>query len=475
MVTQSPRRGVLMVAVAFTLSCVGLMIFVWTQFSGTVPFAPQGYQVRALFRETGLLVSGADVRISGVNVGRVTGVGRQGSRSLVTMAIKQRYAPVPVSTRAILRQKTLLGEAYVALSPGSRSAPKLRDGALLPRSHVAQTQQLDQVLGAFGQPTQQDLERFLAGGAASLAGRAADLNSTLGNLDPAVSELSGVVAELDQERSPLAGLLRNGATVLTTLGQRAGDIQTLITAGERVFSATARRNSALATTIDRLPAFLSSLRVTLNAVGHTLALAGPSVATLRRSAPLLRPALQDVISLSGPALVLLHAAPRLVRDSLTALPAIARFNRAFKPAVDELLPAVRQIIPVISFIGGYRRELVSAMSNLAASLQAQAPANTDGYPDRAGSASYLRSVSVVGNETPFGQSIREPTNRSNPYFSPGELSNLPHGLQSSGCANAGDVSQSHFGFGNVPCRVQPGFEWNHLVRYFPHVTAGSRP
>jgi phospholipid/cholesterol/gamma-HCH transport system substrate-binding protein len=475
MVTQSPRRSVVMVAVAFTLSCVGLMIFVWTQFSGTVPLAPQGYQVRALFRETGLLVSGADVRISGVDVGRVTGVNRRGSRSLVTMAIQQRYAPVPAATRAILRQKTLLGEAYVELSAGPRTGPRLRDGGLLPQSQVAQTQQLDQVLGAFGQPTQQDLERFLAGGAASLAGRAADLSSALGNLDPAVSELSDVVAELDQERGPLAGLLRNGATVLTTLGQRAADIRTLITAGDKVFSATAQRNTALTATIDQLPPFLSRLRVTLNEIGHTLSLAGPSVATLRRSAPLLRPALQDVISLSGPALVLLHAAPRLIQDSLQALPAIARFNRAFKPAVDVLLPAVRQIVPVISFIGQYRRELVSAMSNLAASLEAHAPANTNGYPDRPGRASYLRSVSIVGNETPFGQSIREPTNRDNPYFSPGELSHLAHGLQSASCANTGNPSQSHFGFGNVPCRVQPGFEWNHLVRYFPHVTAGSRP
>jgi hypothetical protein len=115
------------------------------------------------------------------------------------------------------------------------------------------------------------------------------------------------------------------------------------------------------------------------------------------------------------------------------------------------------------------------MANLAASLEAQAPAQTTGWPDRPGSASYLRSTSIVGNETPFGQSIREPTNRDNPYHSPGELAHLASGgLLSASCANTGNVSQSHFGFKNVPCRVQPGFRWNHLVRYFPHITAGSR-
>ena len=81
MVTQAPKRAAVLAAVGFTLSCIGLMIFVWTQFGGTVPFAPQGYRVHVMFKETGLLVPGADVRIAGVNVGRVTG-GRKPRREL---------------------------------------------------------------------------------------------------------------------------------------------------------------------------------------------------------------------------------------------------------------------------------------------------------------------------------------------------------------------------------------------------------
>ena len=83
MVTQAPKRSAVLAAVAFTLSCIGLMIFVWTQFGGTIPFAPQGYRVNALFTETGLLVPNADVRISGVNVGKVTAVQARG-RQLAT-------------------------------------------------------------------------------------------------------------------------------------------------------------------------------------------------------------------------------------------------------------------------------------------------------------------------------------------------------------------------------------------------------
>ena len=67
MVTQAPKRSAVIAALAFTLSCIGLITFVWTQFGGTVPFAAQGYRVHALFNETGLLVPNADVRIAGVN------------------------------------------------------------------------------------------------------------------------------------------------------------------------------------------------------------------------------------------------------------------------------------------------------------------------------------------------------------------------------------------------------------------------
>jgi phospholipid/cholesterol/gamma-HCH transport system substrate-binding protein len=475
MVTQAPRRGVVLAAVAFTLSCIGLMIFVWTQFGGTLPFAPQGYRVNALFSETGLLVPGADVRISGVNVGRVTAVASRGVDSLVTLQIAQQYAPVPADTRAILRQKTLLGEAYVELSAGDRAGRSLPDGSTLPRSQVASTQQLDQLLGTFGQPTRQDLSRFLSGSSAVLAGRADELSGAIGNLDPATADLQEISASLDAQRGDLGSLLRGSASVLDTLGQRSSDLQTLVRAGDQVLSATASRNAALSATVDRLPLFLSQLRSTLGRLGVTLTLARPSVQLLRRSAPLLRSALSDVITLSGPALALLHAAPRLLHDAVVALPAITRFTDAFRPALNALLPAVRQITPMIDFIGTYRQELVTAMANLSASLEATAPADTNGWPDQPGSASYLRAVSAVGDETVFGQSVRNPTNRDNANFSPGELAYLARGgLLSTSCANVHNASQSPLRLQNVPCRVQPGFRWNNLVRYFPHVTAGSK-
>lgn len=467
MVTQAPKRAAVLAAVGFALSCVGLVIFVWTQFGGSVLFAPQGYRVHVMFRETGLLVPGADVRIAGVNVGRVAAVSNRGVNSLVTIDISQQYTPIPTDTRAILRQKTLLGEAYVALSAGDRNGPMLADGGTIPRSQVATTQQLDQVLNSFGKPTQRDLQAFMSGSATALAGRGESINSAIANLDPALGDLNAIVGVLDGEQGSVRQLLRSGATVFTTLGQRSSDLQSLITAGNGVLSATAQRNAALNATVNAMPPFERQLRVTLDHAKSTLAIAKPSLDALLPAAPLLTPTLRGLITLSGPALRLLHAAPRLVNDSIVALPAIERFQRAFHPALKALLPAVSQVSPMINFIGLYKQELVAAMANLAASTEATAPGI-------GGNQHYLRSLAISGNESVFGQTVRSPSNRSNAYFSPGELNNIKNGgLLAASCDNTGNKPQTGFASPNIPCKVQPGFRWGGITRYFPRVTSGS--
>jgi ABC-type transporter Mla maintaining outer membrane lipid asymmetry permease subunit MlaE len=93
-------------------------------------------------------------------------------------------------------------------------------------------------------------------------------------------------------------------------------------------------------------------------------------------------------------------------------------------------------------------------------------------------ASYLRAIAAIGRESIFGQTVREPTLRSNTNFAPGELANVGRGgLLSANCNNTGNVSQVPLLFGNVPCRVQPAFNWGKgvLSAYFPHVRRVAAP
>ena len=57
--------------VAFSLSCFGILLFLWLSFGGSVPLRPKGYRVNVAFPEATQLAQEAEVRISGVKVGQV--------------------------------------------------------------------------------------------------------------------------------------------------------------------------------------------------------------------------------------------------------------------------------------------------------------------------------------------------------------------------------------------------------------------
>ena len=69
--TGSPPISRVITMVLFALSCVGLLLFLWLSFGGTIPFGAQGYRVNVSFPSAQDLATQADVRIAGVSVGKV--------------------------------------------------------------------------------------------------------------------------------------------------------------------------------------------------------------------------------------------------------------------------------------------------------------------------------------------------------------------------------------------------------------------
>src|SRR5918995_1269890 len=101
----APSPGRIALMVGFALSCFGLVLFLWLAFGGPVPLKPKGYRVSASFAQASQLSTEADVRISGVPVGKVKAIAAdpETGRSEVTMELDAKYAPLPSDARAILR------------------------------------------------------------------------------------------------------------------------------------------------------------------------------------------------------------------------------------------------------------------------------------------------------------------------------------------------------------------------------------
>ena len=143
MIKKAPSGRELIAITVFVLSCFGVLLYLWITFGGAVPLRAKGYRVTVNFPEAVTLADQADVRISGVTVGKVVGkkvvvVNNQVKPlTAVTIEMNHKYAPIPQDTRAILRQKTLLGETYVELSPGTpQPGHMVRDGGTLFCSRV---------------------------------------------------------------------------------------------------------------------------------------------------------------------------------------------------------------------------------------------------------------------------------------------------------------------------------------------------
>ena len=494
---QAPTLGRLLVMVAFALSCFGLLLFLWLAFGGPIPLKPKGYRMQASFNEATQLAVEADVRISGVSVGRVKDVRTQrDGRSLATIELEQRYAPIPRDTRSILRQKTLLGETYVELSPGNRGGGMLPEGGRLPVGAVSPTVELDEILRAFDPRTRRAFMVWMESQAQAVNGRGADLNEALGQLGPFTEETTQLLEILNSQRGAVRALVANTGTVFAALSERRGQLRDLITNSERVFATTGARDRELADTFRVLPTFETEATRTVRRLETFARDTDPLIGQLRPAARELSPTLQQLTALAPDLEGLFGDLGPLIDASARGLPATTRFLDDLRPFLGEFDPILRQLNPILDYLGDYREELVAFFANSAAATNAFTTLN--GRPVR-----YLRTANPLNPENLAIYPRRIGSNRTSAYRPAGAFGALSTGLRTSETRQCGRRSPTisatgneslaaitenvslllariqQFGFAGAPagavpappCRKQPKFSTSGELTDFPHVRA----
>src|SRR5215212_7226171 len=262
----APSFGRIAIMAGFALSCFGLLLFLWLAFGGTIPLNPKGYRFTASFAEATQLATEADVRISGVPVGKVKTIepDKKTGRSIVVIELDSRYAPLPSDARAILRQKTLLGETYVELTPGSKDAPTVPEGGSLSASQVSDTVQLDEIFRTFDADTRAAFQTWMQEQAKGIGNYGRDINDALGNLAPFAEDTARLVDILNRQQGAVRGLIANTGVVFDALSERGGQLRSLIENSNRVFGTTASRDEQLKEAFRALPTFESESRQTLD-------------------------------------------------------------------------------------------------------------------------------------------------------------------------------------------------------------------
>jgi phospholipid/cholesterol/gamma-HCH transport system substrate-binding protein len=434
------------------------------------------------------------VRISGVPVGKVKTIepDRSTGRSIVTIELKPRYAPLPSDSRAILRQKTLLGETYVELTPGSASAPTVPERGTLRESQVSDTVQLDEIFRTFDKPTRVAFQTWMQEQAKGIGGYGRDLNDALGNLAPFAEDTANIVDILNRQEGAVRSLVSNTGVVFDALSERDGQLRSLIVNSNKVFEATASRDQQLKETFMALPTFERESQQTVDRLTAFSRNANPLVTQLRPAARELSPTLTDLGALSPDLKRLFQELGPLIDASRTGFPAAERVLRDARPLIAQLDPATRQITPILQFLGLYKPELGAFFANTVGTTQASSSTKVH----------YLRTTNPLNAENLAVYPRRIGTNRPNAYAKPGNFKQLRQGMpvfENRHCGNGvpaitnvpapplppplDDLISDElldnivtYAFGGtqrggaaVPCRPQGPYNFGGEVTQYPHV------
>lgn len=182
------------------------------------------FKVTVEFRDVLDLVPQSSVKVNNVTVGAVEKVELTGWHARVRLRVAD-SVKLPANAVAELRQTSMLGEKYVALSapPGTAPVGKLTDGARIPLSRSGRNPEIEEVLAA--------LSALLNGGGVAqlktitvelneaLAGRENRVKSLLTELDTFIGGLDSQRAEIIRALNGIDRLSKRLAKEKTTVAQ----------------------------------------------------------------------------------------------------------------------------------------------------------------------------------------------------------------------------------------------------------------
>jgi len=418
----APTTGKILTMVLFALSCFGLLLFLWVSFGGPTPMKSRGYRINVAVPEAAQLGLEADVRIAGVSVGKVRKKDldpvKHSNRTIATIELHHRFAPLRSDARALLRQKTLLGETYLELTSGSPNAKPIAENGWLADARVAKSVELDEILGAFDKPTRTALQVWQQGLAKAGEGRGRDLSDALGTLPRFAESGNAVLGVLDAQSGALQRLVKNTGVVFGALSENEAQLRNLVVNAGATFETTSARQDALAETFKVFPTFLAESRATFADLEGFARNTDPLVQDLRPAVRDLTPTLRDVRALAPDLENLFRRLGPLVTASEKGLPALRETLDGVTPLLGQLQPFLEQLNPILQWLEYHQRTVADFISNGAVALMDTVPTRT---ADERGH--YLRQFGPKGLGTIALSTQRGAMSpRGNAYLNPTALS-----------------------------------------------------
>lgn len=313
---------------------------------------PSTIVVTAKFADASPLLVGNDVKLHGVRVGSIAGMGVDADGLAdVVMELEPAALPLHTDATAFVRPVSLLGERYLELDRGTDAKPVLPRGAPIPKSRTGQNTDLDEVLNTVDEPTGESLAALVTVLGEGMQGNGTNVADTIKALAPAMNDTAGLANVLNQQNDLLNSLVGKLEPVTTALATDQGkSLDGLVTATQQVLGTTAANQQALERTLTELPGTMQSARDTLAKLAGT---ASATVPTLRG----IRPVTDNLTQISQ----------ELRTFAESADPALASANPVLEKA-QSLLDEARPVVETLRRSGGDTRALATSLKPIAGQL-----------------------------------------------------------------------------------------------------------
>jgi virulence factor Mce-like protein len=256
------------ILLAFAAVCIGAMEWLAFNIGQGFKFGlpDNSYQLSGYFQDADGLPTAADVRVAGLVVGKVTGIGSDASHpgtTKVSMEITDSKVSVHTNAFAKVRPKTLLGEKYVDLDPGTGDHDVLPTGSEL--TNTATTVENDTVFNAFDTQTRQQEQKVIQELDQGVTGRSGDVQAILPQLDTVVRDLAPVAQMYEKDNPVVDQIFTNVQTVMQTLADEHTQLASFLSDGNQALGAIADRDSSLIATLQQVSQFDQRLNTVVTA------------------------------------------------------------------------------------------------------------------------------------------------------------------------------------------------------------------
>jgi phospholipid/cholesterol/gamma-HCH transport system substrate-binding protein len=274
--------------------------------------------VVAYFENSNGIFVGDDVRIRGVNVGKIDAIEPQPTRVKISFWVDD-SVKVPVKAKAVILSPTLVTARAIQLTPPYRSGPALADNAVIPQDRTAvpvefddfraQLKKLSQTLqptepggvstlGAFintsadnlrGEgPAMHDAIVKLSQAVSALGDHSADTFGTVKNLATLVSALQGstdLIRQLNRNLASVSGLVSNDpgeiSDAVKNLNDVVGEVKTFVAANRESVGITADKLTSVSQALtDSLGDIKQLLHVSPTTLDNAINIYQPAQGTL---------------------------------------------------------------------------------------------------------------------------------------------------------------------------------------------------